>query len=307
MLYFFYMLTRHTQGSLVWIYLVYPTPPEVRLLMHEFDVDPVIAQELLTPSFRQIVEQRGDMIYLTLHFSALRGIGHRPEQEIDFIIGRQFLITARYELSDPLQSFAKVFEVDAVLRKSKGHTNGGHLFIEMVSNLYRALIEESTLLEGRLTDIEDRIFDGAERRMVAEISQTGRIIHDFRQSFVPHREMLTTLEPIATRMFGPQFSYYIRELEGVYTRVEHTLHNLKETLMELRETNNSLLSTKQNEIMKTLTVLTFVFLPLLFLSEIFTMYESIPVGTEHTFWVVVGGMAAIAAISLLYFKRKGWL
>ena len=301
------MLTRHTQGSLVWVDLVSPTPAEVRMLMHEFDIDPVIAQELLVPSFRQNVEQRGDMIYLALHFSALRGIGHRPEQEIDFIIGKQFLITTRYELNDPLQSFAKVFEVDAVLRRDKGHTNGGHLFIEMVSNLYRALIEESTLLESRLTDIEDRIFDGAERRMVAEISQTGRIIHDFRQSFVPHREIITALEPVATRMFGPQFGYYIRELESVYTRVEHTLHNLKDALTQLRETNNSLLSTKQNEVMRTLTVLNFVFLPLLFLSGLTTLYFSfVSIGTQ-SFWILVGIMLLLGVISLLYFKRRGWL
>ena len=89
--------------------------------------------------------------------------------------------------------------------------------------------------------------------------------------------------------------------------MEHTLHNLKDALTELRETNNSLLSTKQNEVMRTLTVLNFVFLPLLFLSGLTTLYFSfVSIGTQ-SFWILVGIMLLLGVISLLYFKRRGWL
>ncbi len=302
------MLTRYGQRNLIWIDLISPTPAEVRLLMQEFDVDPTIAQELLVPSFRQKVERRGDIIYVTLHFSALRGIGRRPEQEIDFIIGKHFLITTHYETNDPLHAFAKAFEVDSVLDQNQTQIHGGHLFVEMVGNLYRALIEECELLERRLIDIEERIFDGSTPHMVAEISQTGRIIHDFHQSLLPHREMLTSLEPVANRMFGSEFLYHLRNLEGVYNRLEQTLKNLRESLMELRETNNSLLSTKQNEIMKTLTVLTFIFFPLVFVGSILDLYLQYAVGGHaYIFWITIGAMALVALFCLVYFKRKGWL
>ena len=145
--------------------------------------------------------------------------------------------------------------------------------------------------------------------MVIELSQTGRVIHDFRQALLPHREMLSSLGPALERLFGHEFSYYIRDIEGACARVERAFLHLRESLEELRETNNSLLSTKQNEVMKTLTVVAFIFLPLTFITQIFGMSTPyLPLINEPGgFLLVLGGLAFIAAGCLLYFKRKGWL
>lgn len=300
------MLTRYGQHALTWIDLVHPTPAEVQSLMREFNLDPLIAQELLVPSYKPKVERRGDSIYLILHFPALKTSGARPEQEIDFVIGKQFLITARYETIHPLHSFARAFEADTVLgRQSAAH--GGHLFAALARSLYQALVEECGTLNRRLQDIEEHIFGGDERTMVVELSQTGRIIHDFRQSLLPHREMLTSLEPVGVRMFGQEFGYYVRDLMGVYERAERNLDNLRDALHELRATNDSLLNTKQNEIMKTLTVLAFIFLPLSFLASLFAM-SNIPLfNTPAGFWQAAGLMVVVALVCIAYFKLKDWI
>lgn len=300
------MLTRYAQHALTWVDLVAPTPAEVRTLMKEFDLDPLIAEELLVPSFKSKVERRGDAIYVILHFPALRTTGSsaRAEQEIDFVIGKHFLITARYENIDPLNSFAKAFEVNAVLGRG-GATHGGHLFASMARKLYEALGNECDLMHRHLQDIEDHIFKGDERKMVVELSQAGRMIHDFRQSLAPHREMLQSFEPVAGRFFGTEFSYYVREIIGAYERIGRSLENLHDSLDELRATNDSLLNSKQNEIMKTLTVLNFIFLPITFVAGLFAM-DTVNNPTNN-FWIIVGGILAIAFGCFIYFKRKGWL
>lgn len=308
------MLTRYTQHQLTWIDLVAPTPSEVRALMKEFELDPLIAEELLMPSFKPKVERRGDAIYVILHFPTLRvgapsgGASQRPEQEVDFIVGKHFLITTRYETIDPLHSFAKAFEVNSVLGRG-GASHGGHLFAAMVRKLYEALSAECDNVHRHLQDIEERIFSGDERRMVLELSHTGRTIHDFRQSLLPHKEMLDSLEPTAARFFGAEYAFYARELMGVYQRVERSLVNLYDSLQELRETNNSLLNTKQNEIMKTLTVLAFLFLPLTFITGLFgmnTVNDPI-IGSGGDFWILAGMMLALAVCFFIYFKHKRWL
>jgi magnesium transporter len=302
------MLTRYAQHTLTWVDLVAPTPAEVRALMKEFDLDPLVAEELLVPSFKPKVERRGDSIYVILHFPALRGgLSTRSEQEIDFIIGKHFLITTRYENIDPLHSFAKAFEVQSVLGRG-GATHGGHLFTSMVRNLYTALGNECDNMRRRLQDIEDKIFNGDERLMVVELSHAGRTIHDFRQSLAPHREMLQSLEPMGTRFFGPEFSYYSRELAGAYERVRATLENLHDSLDELRATNDSLLTTKQNEVMKTLTVLAFLFLPMTFIASVLGMSVPIPLApVPGAFWIIIGSMAVLGICCFVYFKKKGWL
>ncbi|MDO8518244.1 MAG: magnesium transporter CorA family protein [bacterium] len=303
------MVTRYVRRNVTWVDCVSPTQTEVRALMREFDIDPLIAEELLLPSYKPKVERRESIIYVILRFPLLRGANRSPEQEVDFVIGKQFLITTRYEQIDPLHLFAKAFEVEAVLGHDNTTTHGGHLFVAMVANLYRALTNSCDIVNQRLHDIEEHIFKGDEKRMVAQLSQVGRTIHDFRQTLVPHDEMLKSLEPTGTRFFGPEFSYHVRDLVGTYERIERTLGNLHDSLNELRETNNSLLSTKQNEIMKTLTVLAFFFFPLTLITSLFGMNtEHIPLADNpYDFWIVSGGMLITALGCFLYFKHKDWL
>ena len=121
--------------------------------------------------------------------------------------------------------------------------------------------------------------------------------------------MLDRLSLSGERFFGAEFSAHLRSGSGEYRRVEHALDNLHFSLSELRETNNSLLSTKQNEIMKTLTVLAFIVLPLTLISQIFGMNTSyLPVvGFPGDFWIVMGIMVCIGGAFFVYFKRRGWL
>lgn len=277
--------------------------------MKEFNLDPLIAEEILLPSFKPKVERRGDALYVILHYPALHTSEHQHEVEVDFLVGKDFLITTRYATIDPLHSFAKAFEADIVLGVDGMATHGGHLFIGMTKSLYRSLINECDTIRHRLRTVEDHIFKGEERRMVARISQTGRIIHDFRQSLLSHGEMLDSFEPVSARFFGPEFSYYVHDIIGMSERVITRLENLRDSLMELRETNNSLLSTKQNEIMKTLTIMAFVTFPLTLISSLFSMntkYMPI-IGLPGDFYIVIGMMLALATGFFLFFKHKHWL
>ncbi|MEI7719917.1 MAG: CorA family divalent cation transporter [bacterium] len=303
------MVTRHVRRNVLWIDIVSPSPAEVRGLMDEFKIDSTLAEELLLPSFRPKVEKRGELIYLILHFPVLRGAHQHHEHEIDFLIGKNFLITTRYENVDPLHNFAKAFDADTVLGKDATITHGGHIFIAMARAFYLALGAESDTVRRRLHDIEDHVFSGDERRMVAQISDVGRVIHHFRQALLSHEETLNSLEPVGAKFFGAEFSYHMRELVGTYERVLRRLENLHDSLDELRETNNSLLSTKQNEIMKTLTMMAFVTFPLSLISSIFGMNtHSTPiVGLPGDFWMVLGLMGALALSFFVYFKYRKWL
>jgi magnesium transporter len=302
------MLTRYGEKQLTWVDLVSPSPAEVRSLMLEFDLHPAIAQELLAPSTKSKVERHDGSVYLILHFPALRGT-NRPEQEIDFVLGKNFLITGRYEDYNPLHSFAKAFEVDTVLGRNDVREHGGHLFVAMMRALYRSLTLELDNVSTRLQEIEERIFKGNEREMVIELSLVGRTIHNFRTSLAPHEEMLNSLEPAAQRLFGPEFSYHLRSIFGEYERVVRTVEHLRAALEELRQTNNSLLSTKQNEIMKILTIMAFVTFPLTLITSIFGMNtEYLPiVGLPGDFWIILGFMALLALSFFIFFKRKKWL
>jgi magnesium transporter len=303
------MLTRYTHKNLTWIDLESPTQEEVRNIMSEFSINPLAAEELLTPTLKPKVDQYDNFIYLILHFPAFKhSHSEGQNQEVDFIIGKNFLITTRYDTVDPIHKFSKVFEVNSILDRSDMGSHSGYLFFYMIKKLYKAISHELAAVEDALDDIEENIFNNREREMVQEISRVSRQLLNFKQALVAHKDVLSSFESAGKVFFGDSFSYHLRTIVGEYYKVENEIKFNAETVTELRETNNSLLSTKQNEVMKVLTVMAFVAFPLTVIASIFGMNTSLPiVGTENDFAKIIGIMIATAIIFFAFFKYKKWL
>ena len=156
--------------------------------------------------------------------------------------------------------------------------------------------------------IEEHIFSDQQVEMVAAISRSARDLLNLRQMIEPHREVLQTIEADGPQLFGKEFSPYLRAISNEYYRVHNHVMREMESLHELRETNNSLLTTKQNETMKVFTVLAFITLPLSLIASLFNM-DLVDIPLEHQpygFWIVIAGMAVISLCMLWFFKYKKW-
>ncbi|OGZ16194.1 MAG: hypothetical protein A3H76_03705 [Candidatus Lloydbacteria bacterium RIFCSPLOWO2_02_FULL_54_12] len=277
--------------------------------MEEFDIHPIVADELLGPSLRPKVDSYENFIYLILHFPAVHHSHRRKEQEVDFIIGKKFLITVRYELLDPLHKFSKVFEVNSILDKSDIGEHAGFLFFYMIRKIYSSLGHELSVIGEMLRDIEEKIFLGEEREMVEELSVIHRDVLEFHRALRMHRSVLQSLSLTCDTFFGSGFRHYTENIIGEYLKVEELLQDQKEMVGELRSTNDSLLSTKTNEIMKVLTVTAFTILPATLIGQIFGMStDHLPLMSDpRGFWIVLGIMGVVALLTFLYFKSKKWL
>ena len=296
--------------DLTWIDIESPKQDEIRKLMEEYLIHPFVAEELLLPTVKPRVELYDDYIYLILHFPVTKHSHSKSVmQEIDFIIGKKFIITTRYDAIDPVHNFSKTFEVNSVLEKGEMGGHAGFIFYHMINKIYKFTSDEIEYTSSKLKKIEDDIFKGMEKEMVKEISETGRILLDFKQIMTPHSEILKSFEEFALNFFGKNFAYSLKSIISEQYKIIKNIEKNKEMLNELRETNNSLLSTKQNEIMKVLTIVSFIAYPLTILAALFQMntkYTPI-VGMPNDFWIVTGTMFIVAIIFYLYFKSKKWL
>ncbi|HVS79962.1 MAG TPA: magnesium transporter CorA family protein [Candidatus Paceibacterota bacterium] len=304
------MINKHAFNGSTWIELDHPTIEEVRTVMDEYAIHPKIARELVSPSLRQRLEGYEDHLYLILHFPAFRHT-HKEEnvQEIDFVIGRNYVITVKYDTVDSLHKFSKVVEVDSILRRSAQYDDPAYIFFGILHEIYRSLLEEIAYLEDWTEDIERNIFKEKEREMVFTLSHVGRNLLDLKKIVEQHKELLDDLEEQGGAAFGEKFMAAARDLKADFFKVRALIRGNLEMVQELRETNNSLVTTKQNDAMKTLTLLAFVTYPLSLLAAVFGMNTTgMPlVGNPYDFWVIVGVMLAAAACMFVYFKRKRWL
>ncbi|MEK7118548.1 MAG: magnesium transporter CorA family protein [Patescibacteria group bacterium] len=303
------MISRYKYHDLTWIDMESPVNEEVRQIMEEFDIHPIVAEELLGPSLRPKVDSYENFIYLILHFPAIHHSHKSKEQEVDFIIGKKFLITVRYELLDPLHKFSKVFEVNSILDKSDIGAHAGFLFFYMIRKIYGSLGHELSVIGEMLRNIEEKIFIGKEREMVEELSVVHRDVLEFHRALRMHRGVLQSLSLSCETFFGVEFRHYTENIIGEYLKVDELLQDQKEILNELRGTNDSLLSTKTNEVMKVLTVTAFTVLPATLIGQIFGMSSNyIPLmNNPRGFWLVIAIMLLVATSTFLFFKHKKWL
>ena len=130
------MMTKHRHRALTWIDLDSPTPDEIRAVAEEYRLNPLVVHELSAPTLKPKVDLYDSFIYLILHFPRLRrGSRGADDQEIDFIVGRKFLITVRYGASEPLHLFAKLFETNAILNKESLGEHAGFILCRMHGKL----------------------------------------------------------------------------------------------------------------------------------------------------------------------------
>ncbi|MDP3996750.1 MAG: magnesium transporter CorA family protein [bacterium] len=305
------MLTTHTHNRLTWIDLESPSDEEVRWIVEEYGIHPIVGQEFLTPTLKPRVDLYSDYIYLILHFPTLhskRGnIG--ITKEVDFVIGKDFIITVRYDEIEALHKFSKIFEVNSILDRPNAGEHAGFIFFYMIGEAYQSLLNELEGIKDSLQVIQEKIFDGQEKDMVRALSDVSRELLSFTQATSNHKEVLNSFEIAGRRFFGEEFTYYLSKILGEYYRIEAAIETNRSFLGELRQTNNSLLSTKQNEIMKVLTIMAFITFPLSLIAGVFGMNtDNLPiVGHPQDFWIVVGLMAILTVIFFWFFKHKKWL
>lgn len=310
---FIEMIHKNIYKEITWIDLENPTTEEVRLLMKKYDLDPLVANEILTPTFRPRVDVHQDYIYLILHFPIPLSKNSKNEdgsqhkiQEIDFIIGKKFIITTHYETVDALHDFSKVFEVNSILSKIDIGSHAGYIFFFMIQYLYRMLHNQVESIRDTIGAVEDNIFKGKEKECLLELSQLKRTLLTLKSSMSAHKEVISAFETAAEDFFGSNFKYHSRAIFGEYQKVKNSVNSIKEYLDELRETNNSLLHAKQNETMRVFTVLAFFTFPLSLFSSILGMnMQNIPLADNpNGFWIVVTIMLTVTVLMVIFFKKK---
>ncbi len=305
------MIRKHVYKELIWIDLETPTTDEVRGLMEEYSIQPLVAEELLSPTLRPKVDVYKNNIYLILHFPSLKkdADGKSINQEIDFVLGERYIITSHHDRIEGLYHFAKRFEANSLLEKSEIGNHAGYIFYYMLKTVYHHLLDELDYIHGSLTKAETRIFAGEEKDMVLKLSEINREILTFREAINIHKEVLNSFEIAAKQFFGEDFDYYLRDIIGEYYKVQNAVQNNKDFLEELRRTNDSLLSTNQNEVMKTLTIVAFIFFPITFIGQLFGMsLMYIPLASNPlAFWIILTAMFISAVVIFAVFRFKKWL
>ncbi len=293
------MIKKVLHNGITWVDLESPSSEDVATLSKEFKLHPLISSELLSPSLQPKINVYKDYLYIILHFI--------DDKEVDFILGKNFIITTRYEEVEPVIKFSKALSIGEQLHDN--NFNSGILFYYITKGLYTELEDELSRQLVHLKNIEESIYAGNERDMVISLADSGRKILDIHQSLDPHKDVLSSFQLISQDFFNKEYRRYSESLLSNFYKVHRQIKRLSALHSELRSTNDSLLTTKQNSIMQVFTIVAFVTLVPSLIASIFGMNaHNMPfIGTQYDFWLIIFLMVLSSTIIFIFFKHKRWL
>ncbi len=304
-------MTTIKHNNITWINLISPSVKEINEVGEEYPIHPLVAEELTSLTMRSKVDIYPDNLYFVLHFPA---INQAPGCEIDFVIGRDFLITVHYSESYALEKLAKNMSRKENLREQYFTNKASSLALKILKELYDSAMHQIDEIHIKTNKLESKIFDGDEKENLRKISLIKRDILDFQRSFYLHGNVLASFEQSFKQnnhedFFEPEFKNYLNALIGEHAQIKNLIQNNKETINTLHDTNESILSNKTNEVMKILTIMAFITFPLMLLSSVFGMNTiSTPIlGMKGDFWIITSAMFLATFTMFVVFKIKKWL
>lgn len=304
------MVSRIDYKGLSWVDIQNPTADEIARVSAEFGLNPVVAEDLSKPTFRPRAENYGTHLFFILHLPLFdsKNSRHRS-RELDIVAGKKFLITLHYDPIEPLARFFKALEQNLALREKSFEESPARLLYLLWRRLYEHLFLELDHIQKKVERVEERIFAGREKELIEDISLLRRDILDFLRSIRPHEIILDSIPKLGERFFGEDFLNYGAELFSRHRRLLLLIENQKDTLETLYATNDSLLTHRANEIIKTLTMLALMTFPLTLIAAIFSLNTRfLPiVGRPNDFWIIIGIMLATVLAMLTFFKYRKWI
>jgi magnesium transporter len=305
------MISRYSYQDVTWVDIQSPNKDEIIHIIEEFSLPTIIGDEAIANTLHSKVDLYENLIYMILHFPPSNKDEEKAtDQEIDFIISKNFIITVHYEKIYSLEQFKKTFES----LNSSSHNNslkhGELIFIEMMKELYRHTLHKIESVTEVLQKIESNLFKGNEESMVQTISLTSRRLLDFKRALHFHEDILKSYENASKEIFGNKYIHQSSIITSEFNKVKSLLDSNRDTIVDLQRTNDSLLSTKQNSIMKKFTILSFVTFPLMLVTGIFGMNVGsnlLFIQSNADFFFVLGAMIMVSVVMFIYFKFHKWL
>ena len=304
-------------AGVTWVHLLGPTTEEAQQLATRFGWHPLDVEDVLSRRQRPKVDVyagddagRDGYLFTVLHFPVYdAAIGRLNAGELDAFIGPDYIVTLpAVELRPVSLLFRRAAESDD-FREQLLSRGSGRLLYEVLDDLYDYCFPILDKIGFKLEQIDEEISVAGEgaKELVRDIHRVKQEIISYRKIVKPQRPTLRQLERQIDRLL-PELELYFDDLVDASERIWDLLDNYKEVVEALEDTNESLISHQQNDILYVLTIFLVVLTPLSFITGFFGMNVHFPgYNSWSTFFAALGLMAVTVIGMLGFFRWKRWL
>lgn len=296
--------------TLAWIDIQKPDEKDVQFLAERFNFHPLILKEIMPPMDHPKIETYRDYIYIIFYYPSFERTSRMTiPLELDIIVGKNYIITSHYQTIIPLKALFDRVNLFEEIRHELTDEGPGELLYQILNSCLKNCFPKIDNINKNLGYLEKEIFAKHLKAVIPEISVVKRDILNFQRVIEPQQLVLEELAESGSLLFGEKFRPYFKNLVGTFNHIYNLLKSCRGVMEALDSTNQSLLSTRTNEIIKVLTIFTVILTPLALIANLYGMnLEFMPLSeSKYGFWIVFGIITIIGLAMLFWFKRKKWL
>lgn len=296
-------------GTLKWHHITNPTVEDLDFLEDNFHFHPLDIDDCSSFVQRPKIDVYDDYYFMVLHFPLLdKRTNLVKTEETKIFWGQDYLITvgsSHYVVQD-LFNLIKV-NPESVEEDDISGTSDSLLY----KVLYKMMKETFLLVErmgNELDNISRELFDEKSRNIIEKISRYRKNIIQLNTIFKPQLRLFHKFESGEVKGFGEDMEDYWGNILDFYQKMWDMIDDYGELVAGLSNTYDSLQTNKTNEIMRMLTIISTIVLPLTFITGVYGMNIALPFsGSKYAFLIVMGICLLVLLILLLYFRKKRWM
>jgi magnesium transporter len=300
-----------TASGLTWVNVVQPGLDTANELSARFGWHPLDVEDIVSKRQRPKVDDYEDDGYLfaVLHFPVYdKAIQRLNAAELDVFIGPDYLVTIPNRELLPVTRLFGRCEGDEAFREQLFAKGTGRLLYEVLDDLFDYCFPILDKIGHKLDSIEDEMFEGRAEDVVRDISNVKQEIISYRKVIKPERTTLRVLERRVDKFLPQELELYFDDIVDASERIWDQLDNYKEVVDGLESTNESVISHRQNDVLRLLTIISVTMLPLTVITGLFGMNVLYPgEGTHAAFWVILGVLVVSVGGMLGFFRLKRWI
>lgn len=263
-------------------------------------------EDILSVGQRPKIDEFDNYIHMVLKMLKLNNQEDVEDEQISFILNKNILLSFQEKTGDVFAGVRKrILEGKGYIRK-RGSDYLLYALVDSVVDHYFLILE---VLGEKIESLETELLSTPDDSVLAKLHHLCRETLDIRRSVYPLREVISKFEKIDESILNPDVKVFIRDLYDHTIQVIETIEVLRESASGLLDLYMNSVSNKMNEIMKVLTIMASIFIPLTFIAGVYGMnFQNMPeLEYQFGYFVVWGVMILVFVGMLIYFKRKKWL
>lgn len=278
-----------------------------------FNLHPLVLEDVVNVPQRPKVEEHGDQLLIIARMVTLHEDDKTFESEqVSLILGKHYLLTVQEEPRyDCFGSIRERIRTDKGAIRRSGPDYLAYALIDAIIDGFFPVLEA---YGEQLEDLEDEVVANPTRQTLQKIHSIKRELLTLRRAIWPQRDSINALIRDGSKLFSDEVLLYLRDCYDHAIQVLDMVETYREVASSLMDVYLSSVSNRMNEIMKFLTVISSIFIPLTFIAGVYGMNFSTdksPLNMPELNWyfgypACMAVMIAIAVSMVLFFKRKGW-